>query len=200
MFLPRKLDLGAFINEQLRLEGQVPVSELTRLASGLAQELDSTPVAPVSWWAEGRLVPQRAGDPHRWLDIHAEGDLPWTCQRCLQPVFIPVEVERSIRFVADEATAAQLDADSDDDVLAISRQFDLLSLVEDELIMAQPIVPRHDECPTDVESLMQSGAVSPEGLPVDDLPDDEAAEDGEGGTGKRPNPFAVLAALKKDKS
>lgn len=191
-FLPHKLDLGAFINEESRLEGQLPVAALTRLASGLAQDLDLTPLEPLTWWAEGRLEPQRVGGPQLWLDLHAEGNLPWECQRCLQPVFIPVTVDHTVRFVADEATAAELDADSDDDVLAISRQFDLLALIEDELIMAQPIVPRHDECPTDVQSLMQSGLVAPDGTPLLETPDGESVSD-------KPNPFAVLAALKKEK-
>ena len=189
-FLPHKLDLGAFINEESRLEGQLPVVALTRLASGLAQDLDLTPLEPLTWWAEGRLEPQRVGGPQLWLDLHAEGNLPWECQRCLQPVFIPVTVGHTVRLVADEATAAELDADSDDDVLAISRQFDLLALIEDELIMAQPIVPRHDECPTDVQSLMQSGLVAPDGTPVAETPDEESVTD-------KPHPFAVLASLKK---
>jgi uncharacterized protein len=191
-FLPHKLDLGAFINEEARLEGQLPVVSLTRLASGLAQDLDLAPLDPLSWWAEGRLVPQRVGGPQLWLDLHAEGSLPWECQRCLQPVFIPVEVDHTVRFVADEATAEELDGESEDDVLAISRQFDLLALIEDELIMAQPIVPRHDTCPTDVQSLMQSGLVAPDGSAVDESADEEAVSD-------KPNPFAVLAALKKEK-
>ncbi|MGH6649322.1 YceD family protein [Aquabacterium sp.] len=189
-FLPHKLDLGAFINEESRLEGQLPVVALSRLASGLAQDLDLSPLTPLAWWAEGRLEPQRVGAPQMWLDLHAEGNLPWECQRCLQPVFIPVTVDHTVRFVADEATAATLDAESEDDVLAISRQFDLLALIEDELILAQPIVPRHDECPTDVQSLMQSGLVAPDGSPVEESVDEEAAPD-------KPNPFAVLAALKK---
>lgn len=192
-FLPHKLDLGAFISEESRLEGQLPVASLTRLASGLAQDLDLAPLTPLAWWAEGRLVPQRVGGPQQWLDLHAEGSLPWECQRCLQPVFIPVTVDHTVRFVADEATAEALDADSDDDVLAISRQFDLLGLIEDELIMAQPIVPRHDQCPTDVQSLMQSGLVAPDGSVVDETAAEETPAD-------KPNPFAVLASLKKSQS
>ncbi|MES2092096.1 MAG: YceD family protein [Pseudomonadota bacterium] len=188
-FLPHNLDLGAFINEESSLEGEAPLATLPRLASGLAQDLDLSTLAPVRWRAQGRLVPQRAGGPQLWLDLHAEGDLPWECQRCLQPVFLPVVVEHNIRFVVDEQAAADLDAESEDDVLALSRQFDLLALLEDELIMAQPIVPRHDECPIDVSTLMQSGLVSPEGLPVDEA---DLAQDEE-----RPNPFAALASLKK---
>ena len=191
-FLPHNLDLEAFINEQACLEREAPLVALTRLASGLAQDLDLSGVAPVRWRAQGRLVPQRVGGPQLWLDLHAEGELPWECQRCLQPVFVPVLVDHSVRFVADEQAAADMDAESEDDVLALSRQFDLQALVEDELIMSQPIVPRHDECPIDVAALMQSGLVSPEGLPVDEAELAQAE-----GSADRPNPFAVLAALKK---
>ena len=70
------------------------------------------------------------------------------CQRCLHPVRERMTVSRSIRFARDENEAARLDADSDDDVLAVSRQFHLLELVEDELIMDLPMVPLHGHCPT----------------------------------------------------
>ena len=64
-------------------------------------------------------------------------------------------------------------------MLVISRDFDALSLVEDELILALPLVPRHEVCP--------------QALPVDAV--DEAFE----AASQRPNPFAALAALKKGK-
>ena len=89
----------------------------------------------------------------------------------------PVEAERDFLFVADEATAEALDEDSEADVLVISRDFDALSLVEDELILALPLVPRHDNCP---QSLPDSAV---------DAAFEQASE--------RPNPFAALAALKK---
>ena len=37
---------------------------------------------------------------------------------------------------------------SEEDLLALSREFDLHELIEDELLMALPVVPKHDECPT----------------------------------------------------
>lgn len=182
---PRKLDIGAFIESGESLSGETAVADLVRLAEGLAQDADLAALPPVRWQAVGRTVPQRVGAPQRWLDLRAEGEFAWECQRCLHAVTLPVAIERSIRFVADEAAAAELDADSDDDVLAMARQFDLIELVEDELIMASPIVPRHDRCPTDVERHMRSED--------DDGADaEESAESGE-----RKNPFAVLAQLKK---
>ena len=76
------------------------------------------------------------------------------------------------------AIAAQLRADPRcGKVLALSRSFDAIELIEDELLLSLPLVPRHEVCPV------------PLPRPVDDLSHAEGDE--------RPNPFAALAALKK---
>lgn len=178
------------------MEGALPLTDLARLAQELAKDANVADLPLVSWSATGRQVPQRVGGPQLWLDLKAEGEMAMECQRCLHAVSLPMSVDHSIRFVKDEAAAAELDADSDDDVLALSRQFDLMELIEDELIMALPIVPRHDQCPTDVVSLMTAES---EALPPGAEP--EPAADGQATTASgRPNPFAVLASLKKDRS
>lgn len=195
-FAPRKLDIEAFIESGETVEGALPLPELTRLAQELAKDAHVEALPLVSWSATGRQVPQRVGGPQLWLDLKAEGEMAMECQRCLHAVTVPMSVDHSIRFVKDEAAAAELDADSDEDVLALSRQFDLMGLIEDELIMALPIVPRHDQCPTDVVSLMTAES---EALPPGAVP--EAADEGQATTASgRPNPFAVLASLKKDRS
>lgn len=188
-FAPQKLDVGAFIDSGEVLEGGLPVADLHRLAAGLFAQADLASLPAVQWRAQGRLVAQRVGPPQRWLDIEAKGSFPWECQRCLHAVDLPIEVNRSIRFVEDEAAAANLDADCDDDVLAVSRQFDLQELLEDELIMAQPLVPRHERCPTDVERHMRSFD-----------PDEPATSDSSDPENAKPHPFAALAALKKNKT
>ncbi|MFT3856770.1 MAG: YceD family protein [Aquabacterium sp.] len=194
-FSPRKMDIGAFIESGEPLSDEVAVRELTRLAEGLAKDVDMNTLPALTWSAQGRLVPQRVGKPQMWLDLKAQGQLAWECQRCLQAVTLPIQVQRGIRFVQDEAAAAQLDADGDDDVLALSRQFDLLALIEDELIMAQPIVPRHDQCPTDVYRHMTS---EDEAMPAGEAAK-ASTEDEENLTlSGKPNPFAVLASLKKN--
>ena len=58
-----------------------------------------------------------------------------------------LHIEKALRFVHGEDAAAELDADSDDDVLASSRSLDLRALIEDELLLALPLVPRHEACP-----------------------------------------------------
>jgi len=203
-FVPEKLDIQAFIEEGAGLSGECPVTALTRIAGGLMPGLDVARLPPVRWSAQGRTVPQRVGGPQLWLDLQAEAELEWECQRCLHGVREPLRIDLQIRFARDEAEAARLDAESDEDVLPLARHIDLLELLEDELIMAQPLVPRHDVCPTDVESLMHDdretpvpGApTSPRSLPA------EGAAGGPAGkqTGAKPHPFAALAALKKPPS
>lgn len=181
-FTPEKLDIAAFIEAQEEIKGQYPVAKLTRLAASLAPEADVSALV-LDWSVKGWLEPQKGGAAHRWMSLQAHAVLPWTCQRCLHSVDLPVEVDRRIRWVDDEAQAAELDAEIDDDVLAMARQFDIFELIEDECIMEAPLVPRHDTCPVPVV------------LSISDLTEDElAAEDTD-----RPNPFAALAALKLPK-
>lgn len=192
VFLPEKLDIKAFVEAEAQLTGETPVTALPRLASAASPEAGLTGMPPVRWHATGRQVPQRVGEPELWLDLEAQAELDMECQRCLHPVREHMAVSRSIRFARDEAEAAKLDADSDDDVLAVSRQFHLLELIEDELIMAQPIVPRHDECPSDIVNLMQDDTETP-------VPGVAPASAGQAEpvAETKPHPFAALAALKK---
>ena len=79
---------------------------------------------------------------------------------------------------------------SEEDLLVMAPQFDLLGLLEDELLMAIPLVPMHNECPQ--APTLSSGQLETGGA-LGDAPGAAAA-----GSGK-PNPFAVLAQLKKGK-
>jgi uncharacterized protein len=171
-FTPARLDVRAFAEDGASLSGQARVGDFERLvaeAKGEAREI------PLTWSAEGELRNPQHVQPEAWVHLKAQTVLPMTCQRCLEPVDIPLAVDRSFRFVADEETAAAFDDEAEEDLLAISRAFDLPALVEDELLMEVPVVPRHEVCPADVK------------LSVED-PDFEQA---------RPeNPFARLRVLK----
>ncbi|MBA2964177.1 MULTISPECIES: YceD family protein [Ramlibacter] len=171
-FTPARLDVRAFAEDGAALSGHGRVGDFTRLAGEAAGRGNERPLA---WSAEGELRNPHHVHPEVWLHLKADTVLPMTCQRCLEPVDVPLAVDRSFRFVADEETAAAEDDEAEEDLLAISRTFDLPGLVEDELLMEVPVVPRHDVCPTSVR------------LSAED-PDFEAA---------RPeNPFARLKVLK----
>jgi uncharacterized protein len=99
-----------------------------------------------------------------------------SCQRCLQPLPLDLAVETRLRFADGEAEAERLDESSEEDVLALPASLDLRELLEDVLILALPLVPRHEAC------TMRAAA----GFAADEAYEPPAAD----------NPFAVLARLR----
>jgi uncharacterized protein len=173
-FDPFRLDVAAFAKTSGQLDGRWPLTQFDRLIESAVADARALETGAVNWSARGESRATRGGESQVWLHLTAATALPLECQRCLKPVDTALQLERSFLFVHGEDAAAQLDADSDDDVLALTRALDLRELIEDELLLALPIVPRHDACP---EPLV--------------APDAEAQAD------EKPNPFAALAALKR---
>ncbi len=130
----------------------------------------------LNWSARAELQADAKGLPQPWLFLNVSTSLPLTCQRCLGPVDVAVQIERAFRFVETEAQAEEEDDESPEDVLVLSREFDLAALIEDEVLMDLPAVPRHDTCPLPVK------------LAAVDADFEEVAT--------KPNPFAVLAGMK----
>lgn len=176
-FVPEKLDLALFAREGASLSGEWPAASLQRLAESGAAESPAIGWPPLRWQIQGEIRQPKGGKPQVWLHLGCEARVALTCQRCLKPVTEALTVDRWIRFVESEAEAEALDVDSDDDVLALPRHLDARELIEDELLLALPLVPRHEACP--------------EPLPHAEDDEDDPAEP------ERPNPFAALAALKK---
>ncbi|RTL37854.1 MAG: DUF177 domain-containing protein [Burkholderiales bacterium] len=175
-FVPEKLDVAALAQDGASLDGTWPAASLERLADSAAPEAPATGWPAITWALQGEIRQPKGGKAQTWLHLAAAGQVALTCQRCLQPVTEDIDIDRWIRFVDTEAEAAALDVDSDDDVLALPRHLDARELIEDELLLALPLVPRHEVCPKP--------------LPVP--AEEDAAEEEE-----RPNPFAKLAALKR---
>lgn len=172
---PSSLRVKAFAQSQATLEGHVPVRQFERLASDCVGEANT----PVRWLARGFTEKVTGGADDVWLHLQADAQVPLTCQRCLKPVWVDLTVDRDFRFVPDEATASAEDDAADEDLLVLSAEFDLLALVEDELLMDLPLVPMHEACES-------------EGVLTSDDHETEALAE-------KPNPFAVLASLKTRK-
>jgi uncharacterized protein len=174
-FDPVRLDVQRFARDAAELAGAWPMAGFARLVESAIAD-DGVP-GLVDWRARGEWRTPRGHEPQPWLHLEASARLALQCQRCLQPVEVGLQAQRSFRFVAGEEAAAELDPDAEEDVLALPRALDLHELVEDELLLALPLVPRHDRCPLAVP--MTFG-------------DDPAAS-----VEDRPNPFEALKALKR---
>lgn len=194
---PLRLNVAHFAADAGDATGDWAVADLPRLADSecpvdagsplknavsadspkLPTRAERDPARRVRWHAVGSLR-RVGGEDQVWLHLQADADVVLQCQRCLLPLAEAVNVDRHFRFVADEDTAAALDDEMDDEVLVLAKSLNLRDLLEDELLLALPLVPRHDACPEAVP--MQFGDV-------------EAVEE-------KANPFASLAILRKDKA
>ncbi|MEI7784900.1 MAG: DUF177 domain-containing protein [Betaproteobacteria bacterium] len=173
-FSPRKFNLTAWAQSGLLASGHTDVLELPRLRADL--DLSGPPPPPIQWQAQVQQREQAGVQEQLWLHLRAQAQLPLGCQRCLKPAEQALEVDRWFRFVESEEVAQAEDDDSEEDLLVFEPQFDLLELLEDELLMDLPLVPMHETCP------------QPPTLASDDSA--EPADD-------KPHPFAALAQLKK---
>ena len=193
---PHDLDLFEFARSGRQAAGLVRVSQLPRMLNEVPAEAPERESA-FTWQAEGATQPELQDDgtegPQPYLRLAVHGAAWLECQRCLSPYEQAFNVDATYRIVSTEAEAEEFPLDEDEvDVIVGSTHFDLIDLIEEELLLNLPLVPKHDVCPEVHESLV-SGVAGEEGE------GDEAGEDGaeEGGEPDRPNPFAALEALKK---
>lgn len=177
LFNPRHLNVPAFTQAKAELGGEDLLQKYERLAQelhGPANDLT------LQWRARGESRSAVDGSVRPAIHLQIRAELPLTCQRCMEAVLTPVQVDRHFVFAPDEDTAASLDDESEDDVLALSADFNLIGLIEDEVLMAMPLVASHDVCPSSVVTRVQ------------DADFEQAGEE-------KANPFAALAALKGQK-
>ncbi|MDQ2075671.1 YceD family protein [Marinimicrobium sp. ABcell2] len=164
--LPRLGDPRKFAQQGVRLSGHVPLSAFERVCEVLADTSGNAGVElEFGISAERKLV----------VTGRAHADLVLTCQRCLNPVTVPIEADIALAIVIDEEGAKNLPRQLDPWILADEGNADLYQMVEDELLLNLPAVAYHPEPCIEVEFL-SSG--EPEVAPA------------------KQNPFQVLEQLK----
>lgn len=160
-----KVDLFEFARLGREAEGSVALEDLARI--DMSERDGSLRWRAVGYREDGGGV----REPSLHLDLAVDGAVPLVCQRCLLPMREPIDLDVHYLVAADEASAEALDEDDAFDVIAGAPDFDLAGLVEDEVILALPIAPRHAVCPVQADVAGHDDA--------------------------RPTPFAALAAWKK---
>ncbi len=201
----RALDLFDFAQSRRQAAGGVRVSQLPRLLNEVPADAPDRDTV-FTWQAEGSTQPELQDDgteaPQPYLRLAVHGSVWIECQRCLSPYSQHLDVDATYRIVATEEEADEFPLDDDEvEVIVGSRQFDLVELIEEELLLSLPLVPKHDVCPTVHDSLISGvdGALAtdPDAIDATDNPDaaPEAVRLDDGMV--KPNPFAVLGALKQ---
>lgn len=174
--LPDRLDASKVFRQNVTLEGSLSLSGLSRLSEYLAD-------------GQGTIVVKLTFDKDEagYRRIHGvvRADVNVECQRCLLPMTLRLEEPVVLALVASEETARQLPKNVDPWLMAPDDETLVLAdIIEDQLILAMPIVSLHSEC--DADSAVRQKLEELQGA-SDEAPDDPSK-----------NPFAMLASLKSD--
>lgn len=167
--LPLTIDPKRAAQKQLDYVGFFPAERAVRLAESVVS-IDSDIDATLSFSIDNQHLVVISG--------HASVSVTLSCQRCnkdfkhivyAQYCFCPVKNDEQAETLPDGYEPIEVDSYG---------EVDLLSLIEDELILSLPIVPVHE---------LEHCEVSEADMVFGKLP--EEAE--------KPNPFAILASLKQ---
>ncbi|RPE81257.1 YceD family protein [Vulcaniibacterium tengchongense] len=163
--LPELLDAWRMVAARRGVEGRLPLSALTRLRESLVDTEGEVRFA-LDFDRDALQVP--------YVELRIETELPLECQRSLERFLLPVKIVQRLGLIRDEAEEASLPPGYEPLLVPEDGQLRAADLVEDELILAVPVVP-----------------VAPGSQAVEREWKADQAEAG------RAHPFAALAQLKK---
>jgi len=141
------IDGLAFARNAAVLKGRLGMESLPRLAqSGCSDSV-------IDFVLSGEF--NERGKPG--LGLALAGSVRLQCQRCLGSLELPLQLEAHLEFASSEA---EIMAATDDDVerVVASREMRVADLVEDEVLLALPMVPKHEQCGTAAGSGAQAKA------------------------------------------
>lgn len=141
----RSLDVTRFAEATGHARLMTPLADLQRVQEACGHGPQVADEPQCEWSIDGQTRGSGSRLQH-WMRLQAALTVTQTCQRCLEPMPVHIEVDRWFRFVADEATALAEDDDCEEDLLAVSAEWDTLGLLEDELLLAMPLIVRHADC------------------------------------------------------
>ncbi len=123
-------------SQQVRM-GYAPMAQLPRLAAWLPTD---QPDASLAYELRFYRDEARA----LLASVRVEGVAQMPCSRCLAPMIVPLIGQSVVQFVHSEAQAEQVADDREPVLLDADGQVSLLELIEEEAIMALPVVAMHE--------------------------------------------------------
>ncbi len=166
--LPFRLDPIKECQRGAEHRGVMSLTRMKRLATML-QAVDAEVQCNLTFSIQGKGLYR--------LEGHIQTELQMECQRCLHAMSLGVDREFKLGLLQTEAQVEALDERWEPFILS-DESLDISELIEDELILAIPDVPRHRE-----RAACQLSGWQPDKLePFESKPE---------------SPFAVLTNLKK---
>ena len=127
------LEIGPLADGHEQVDFSIPLKEFPRVLPLLA-EPDGVARGRVEFAREGRIAV---------ASVKLSAEVTLECQRCLSPLKVPVSAAGRAALVASAAEAERVPQDLEA-VLAPDYRISLRDLVEEELLLALPLVPRHE--------------------------------------------------------
>ena len=169
--LPKEIDPLRLAQNGLKLAGKLAVTEMPRLLQSLTNN-------------EGIVDVDIAFDVDEVNTPFMRGEFTTTvsmiCERCMKAMPIDLKVNCLLAMVTNERKIEGLAEQYDPWLLESSDDILLSSVIEDELILALPLVPRHDEACLPASEWSSA---------------DEMVKEAE----EKVSPFAILSTLKTKK-
>ncbi len=134
MLQPAAIDGLTFARNAAVLEGRLGLESLPRLAqSGCSGSI-------IDFVLNGEI--NERGRPS--LRLLVDGSVRLECQRCLDSLDLPLHLEAHLQLASSEAELAA--AGDDVECVLAGREMSVVALVEDEVLLALPMVPKHERC------------------------------------------------------
>lgn len=180
--IPELFDPVKFARQGESISGQIELANLSRFMSWQMENLDEGNVTLQDDVVTKNVVIFELNFSLKGRAYIASGnyetEVTLLCQRCLEPMRVPLTGDIGLEFVIGETAESSLVEKKYDLVNLTTETIKLQDLIEDELLLALPFAPVHEEidCPATQQ--------------ISDLQTIQAQD--------KPNPFAVLAELKKN--
>lgn len=149
-------DLGMLGEREALLTGEIELHRLTRLRELLHADLGNV---------KASLAFSQGGADCVKVELRYDAVLELVCQRCLEPVAIDLSESVSMALLEDPSQSSI--PQGYEPVMVYGGRLQPATLIEDELIVSLPMVPRHerlDECGKLARSLESSAADSLSGV------------------------------------
>ncbi|HOL65421.1 MAG TPA: YceD family protein [Accumulibacter sp.] len=132
------IDSLSFGREGGSLTGELQIAALAR-----TQDLLTDASGCLRYRAKGALSERGRVQLH----LEVTGTLALCCQRCLETLEYPLQLHSLLEFIDSENDLTQEELEDDSrDFLTNDKALDVENLIEDEILLALPPAPRHENC------------------------------------------------------
>lgn len=166
--IPRRIDALKACTQGASYEGLIMPEELSRLSAAVVS-IQREVAVKVNFFRDDSNYRVVTGELHTQVSVQ--------CQRCLSDLDYALHAQMDLAIVISESQLQNLPKDREGWVLGEKGEADLYEAVEEELLLALPIVAYHEHADCSAQGQYSTGNL-------------------EEAVAEKDNPFAVLGSLK----